>query len=950
MSHIHSHYFRLRTKSPNAEDATLLQAAHALGFTDVSEIVGETLYVMEGALTEEMRLTLSTMLLQDGIAEVGVWHDESLPPSSDYIVSFVLRAGVSDPLAESVRRMAERLNVPLTQVSTGRRYTVSASRSLSEAEVERLARRLLVNPVIHHCFFGEPQSHHVMASSSVGQIDVIPIRGLSDEALLALSLERRTALNLEEMQVVKSHFEMLQRDPTDVELEMIAQTWSEHCSHKTFRADIHCDDGSTVHGLLKTYIRAATDAINAPWVHSAFVDNAGIIALDDTFDVAFKAETHNHPSAIEPFGGANTGVGGVMRDVLGVSAEPIALTDVLCFGPLDMQLAKIPAGAMHPQRIQLGVVSGIQDYGNKTGVPTVNGAIIYDEGYVANPLVYCGCVGLLPRNSHPRDPQIGDRIIVIGGRTGRDGLRGATFSSMTLDAQTGEVAGASVQIGDPVIARGLIEVIAQARDAKIYTAITDCGAGGLSSAVGEMASTLGADVELSHLPLKYAGLAPWELWLSEAQERMVLAVPATQLFALQKLCDIFEVELTDIGAFTGDGVLCVRYENRPIVQLSTEFLFETRVPFSLEAILPKPIQSPPGQVPTDAETMQAWLLALLSHPNIASKAHIIERYDYQVQGATLIKPLVGAAQDGPSDAAVLKPLTLKSTAAVALSNGINPQFGKLDPLRMAYCVIDEAIRNAVAVGADPDHMAILDNFCWGNPNDPVVLGALVAATQGCYRAAQYYGTPFISGKDSLHNTYLDASGEQRSIPGTLLVSAIGVLPDAQQALTMDFKTAGNVIYLLGDTHIEFGGSHVQLIAPMVDFGAAVPDLPKDAPLLYRALHKAIRRGLVRACHDLSEGGMAVALAEMCMAGRLGCRIVLPKTLPAWVSLFSESNGRLLVEILPENAAAFETLMQGLSCQVIGEVTAQPVLHIEHAPDAHLSWAIDKLQLAWGCSV
>ena len=309
-------------------------------------------------------------------------------------------------------------------------------------------------------------------------------------------------------------------------------------------------------------------------MRSAFVDNAGIIDFDDTYEVSFKVETHNHPSAIEPFGGANTGVGGVIRDVLGVSAKPIANTDVLCFGPQDTPVDSLPEGVLHPRRIQSGVVAGVQDYGNKIGIPTVNGAILYDPGYTANPLVFCGCVGLAPKGSHPRQPQAGDRVIVLGGRTGRDGLRGATFSSMTMDAQTGEVSGASVQIGDPITEKGLIEVLLRARDQRLYHAVTDCGAGGLSSAVGEMSSTIGADVELKRVRLKYAGLAPWEIWLSEAQERMVFAVPAENVPALQAICDTFDVNLTDIGEFTGSGRLVVRYNGKPVLDLENRFLHE----------------------------------------------------------------------------------------------------------------------------------------------------------------------------------------------------------------------------------------------------------------------------------------------------------------------------------------------------------------------------------------
>ena len=511
--------------------------------------------------------------------------------------------------------------------------------------------------------------------------------------------------------------------------------------------------------MIKTYLPAATNEINAPLVVSAFVDNAGIIDFDDDFEVSFKVETHNHPSAIEPFGGANTGIGGVIRDILGVSAKPIAATDVLCFGPQDVDPDALPANVLHPRRLQSGVVAGVGDYGNKIGIPTVNGAILYDEGYTANPLVFCGCVGLAPRGKHVRTPQEGDRVIVLGGRTGRDGLRGATFSSMAMDAHTGDIAGASVQIGDPITEKGIIDVITRARDLALYHAITDCGAGGLSSAVGEMAASIGAEVDLANVRLKYPGLAPWEIWLSEAQERMVLAVPPQALFTLQELCDTFDTELTDIGEFTGTRRLVVKNNGKAVLDMANDFLHHGIPQRQLKASFHPPARKSKiiARIP-DLDPNET-LLQLLSHPNIASKATVIRVYDHEVQGGTVVKPLAGVEADAPSDAAILKPIGTRGTKGIVLSNGINPEYGKQDPYRMAQAAIDEAIRNAVAVGADPEHIAILDNFCWGDPLQPETMGALLEAARGCRDAALLFRTPFISGKDSLNNEYIGAGGQ-----------------------------------------------------------------------------------------------------------------------------------------------------------------------------------------------
>jgi phosphoribosylformylglycinamidine synthase len=623
--------------------------------------------------------------------------------------------------------------------------------------------------------------------------------------------------------------------------------------------------------------------------------------------------------------------------VLGVSAKPIAATDILCFGPQEMKLEELPAGVLHPRRIQSGVVAGVQDYGNKIGIPTVNGAILYDPGYTANPLVFCGCVGIAPKDSHPRQPLPGDHVIVLGGRTGRDGLRGATFSSMTMDAQTGEVAGASVQIGDPITEKGLIEVILRARDQKLYHAITDCGAGGLSSAVGEMASVIGAEVELAQVRLKYPGLAPWEIWLSEAQERMVLAVADPELPALQRLCDLFEVELTDIGVFTNTGRLVVKYAGAVVLNLENTFLHEGIPQRHLLASLPVSLPTEPSGLAAMHRAVHsldfnALLLEVLSNPNLASKEAVIRIYDHEVQGGTLVKPLSGVENDGPSDGCLLKPIGTRSKRGIVLSNGINPEMGKRDAYRMAVSVVDEAIRNAVALGADPQRIALLDNFCWGDPKRPETLGSLVQACRGCYDAAVHYGAPFISGKDSLNNEYLGSDGQRHAIPPTLLISAIGLVEDVSRAVTMDLKQAGNLIYLAGNLPEKLDD---------------VPGLPDYAPALYRGLHAAMRAGLVRACHDLSEGGLAAAAAEMCIGGRLGMVLDLPSRDSLGV-LFGDFNGCLLVEVRPHDVEAFETCLQGQPNTRLGAVTTDGrlVIRAVGASLAAIDLPVDALVQAW----
>lgn len=973
--------FRLEI-TPRPEHETgrgraLTHAAHQLGITGLTACHPSRLIFLQGELSEAELRQLGAELLADPVTEVLVirysFLDAPLPPiqstntpiTNQYTIETTLLPGVTDPPAENLVRAAHLLGITgLERAATGERFVLEGE--LDAAALQHLATELFANPVIQRTSINQPIPPPFFPYQQADDtVKIIPLRGLDAAALQAISKERRLALDLAEMQAIQTYFQTEGRDPTDTELEMLAQTWSEHCVHKTFRATIdylgprpgHLDAPTpqVINGLLKSLIRRATETINKPWVRSAFVDNAGIISFDEQFDLAFKVETHNHPSALEPFGGANTGVGGVVRDVLGVSARPIANTDILCFGPPDLPLERLPEGVLHPRRIADGVIHGIEDYGNKMGIPTVNGSILYHEGYTANPLVYCGCLGLLPRDSNPTQVQVGDLIVAVGGRTGRDGLRGATFSSMEMDVTTSEIAGTAVQIGHPIMEKQVQEVILRARDEQLYNAITDCGAGGFSSAVGEMGKVTGAAVQLQSIPLKYPGLRPWEMWLSEAQERMVLAVPPAHWPRLQEICAGQDVEAIQLGVFDGRGRVTIYYGDKLVGDLDAHFLHEGIPQRHLKAEwqpVPQNHASLNWFAPPDYTGM---LTRLLAHPNVRSKEETIRRYDHEIQGGAAAKPLVGTHNHGPGDATVLVPQATQTrslahppTRAVALSNGICPSYGEIDPYAMAWAAVDEAIRNAIAVGADPDQIAILDNFCWGNPNLPDRLGALVRCTQGCYDAALAYQTPFISGKDSLNNEYTGADGQKHAIPGTLLISALAVVPDVNQSVTMDLKGAGNLLYVLGETKPELGGT---LFAQQQGLnGGIVPQPVPDAPAHYRALHQAMRAGLVQSAHDCSEGGLAVALAEMSLAGELGVAVDVA-LVPQWENLspdevlFAESQGRLLLEVGEEDAAAFETVMNGVPCGRVGHVTpsAFTITHLGH-PLIHTTPV--ELEQAW----
>lgn len=962
--------YRFVVKPTTANDPRslgYLADAHSLSLNQITLIECHDLYFVRGGLTEPEAEKLAARLLHDPVTQAVEITSIKLPlkdhnqNSTDHpasrTVEVALRPGVTDPVAEQIVRAAHLLGIPsLESACTGLRFIISGE-DLTDELLHLAAKRLLSNAVIQTYALGEITPSFSTAAQSHDLVEPIVLRGLDDAGLLAISSARRAALNLAEMHAIQDYCERENRDLTDIEFEMLAQTWSEHCVHKTFKSQVTVKrDKSDLRSFPSQYnhlfnqtIRAATKQVDADWVLSAFTENAGIVEFDDTSELSFKVETHNHPSAIEPFGGANTGIGGVIRDVIGVSAKPIASTDVLCFGPADLLLADLPEGVLHPRRIASGVVAGIQDYGNKMGIPTVNGAIWYDPGYVANPLVFCGSVGLAPKGTNPHAITPGDHIIVLGGRTGRDGLRGATFSSMTMDAQTGEVSGASVQIGAPVVEKGLVDVLMLARDLGLYNAITDCGAGGLSSAVGEMAAACGGDVQLKKVQLKYPGLAPWEIWLSEAQERMTIAVPDKNLEALSDLCSQYEVEMTDIGNFSDTGRMRVFHGANLVLDLDNEFLHHGLPQRHYTARINKP-HFEAGETTHLADNknidLQNTLLRLLAHPNIASKERTIRDYDHEVQGGTVVKPLCGIRHDGPSDGAVIKPLVGQTNHAFVLSNGLNPEYGKLDPYQMTWLVIDESFRNAVACGADPSRIAILDNFCWGDPTRPEIMGDLVQSAQACLDAAVHYATPFISGKDSFNNEYLGSDGKVHAIPPTLLISALGVMPNWQQSMTMDFKHAGSLIYLIGDFAPAFGGSHFNLVNPTQTVEEGLPDCSKANPVFYKAFYKAVQAKLVSACHDLSEGGLAVAAAEMCMAGRRGAQLHLRTNEEPLRSLFGETAGCFLVEVAAEAQFEFEDLMSNYAIRLIGKVENNQNLQINHQKNPLIKVPIEDLLSAW----
>jgi len=880
-------------------------------------------------------------LLSDGVIQEYDLRSPADPlngPAGYRSLQVLYRPGVMDPVEESTLKGLRDMGITSVEaVRTAKRYLVKGA--LSPKALRTAAEKVLYNKLIQYVLPDE--DHHLLDFAHLPDyafsLKTVALCRASDKELLKISRDGQLYLNLEEMRAIQKHFRGLKRAPTDCELETIAQTWSEHCVHKTFRGNVAYKEvlgpaaGSprrvkrignrTIKNLLKETVMRATRELESPRCVSVFQDNSGIVTFDDTYNICFKVETHNHPSALEPYGGANTGVGGVIRDPLGtgLGAKPVLNTDVFCFGPLDYPAEKLPPGALHPRRVMKGVVSGVRDYGNRMGIPTANGAVLFDERYVGNPLGYCGTLGILPKEMSFKKVSPRDAIVVVGGRTGRDGIHGATFSSGELTHESESVSSGAVQIGNAITEKKMLDVLLKARDAGLYRAITDCGAGGLSSAVGEMGRDVGARVDLEKVPLKYHGLTYTEIWISEAQERMVLAVPPKDLKALLDAFAREDVEATVIGAFgTADRHLKLYYDGHLVCDLDMHFLHEGLPRITKKAVWKRPRHAEPRR--KARKDLTPVLCALLAHPNIASKEWVIRQYDHEVQGATVIKPLVGADHDGPSDACVIKP-RFDSSKGVAVANGINFKYGDLDPYWMAANCVDEALRQLTAVGAPAAQAAVLDNFCWGNPDKPDRLGALVRAAYGCYDAAKGFGVPFISGKDSFYNEF--AFGKKVvSIPSTLLISALAVMEDVAQAVTMDAKQPNDLLYVVGMTYAELGGSHYYDIlkrkggrVPVVDFKAARTAMAR--------LHEAVCRGCVASIHDCSEGGLAVAAAEMAFAGGLGVSLFLSdvpfsgRGRETGVVLFSESASRFLVEVAPSRRKEFEGIMKKTACRLAG---------------------------------
>ena len=991
------HRVEVRPKSGQRDpraDAVIRQAA-SLGLPRPSAAQHASVYLLEGDLSEGQVRRIADELLADPVTQVAELQARgTVRPRLDALIEVHPLPGVTDPAAESVEAAVRAMFGTAVTVRTGDRYDLGG---VQQSDAATIGEKALANAVIHgiHSEPWHPERFPAGHGYSLRIVEV-PVRDLTDAQLEKLSREAHLFLSLDEMRAIQAEYRRLGREPREIELETLAQTWSEHCVHKTLKSTVRyrednlgagqrslaasaapgrpghaaeADGSVTIRNLLKSTVAAGTFALidekradRIDWCLSVFVDNSGVIAFDEHHAVCFKCETHNRPSAIEPYGGAATGIGGCIRDIMGtgLGAKPIAATDVFCVAPLTG--TDVPAGCLPPRRILSQVVAGVRDYGNRMGIPTVNGAVWFDPRYVGNPLVYCGVIGVMPRTMVKGETRRGDRIVAIGGRTGRDGIHGATFSSAEVEHGHSTEFSHAVQIGNAITEKKMLDAMLAARDqadGPLYSGTTDCGAGGFSSAIGEMGKDVGATVHLERAPVKYDGLSPTEIWISEAQERMVLSVPPAKVERLRAICVAHGVELCDLGEFgSADGTIRLMWHGTEVGSLDTHFLHEGVPMPTREAVWDAAWSA--AQVPAAGNgtgvgpRLLDTTCALLAHPNLASKEWIIRQYDHEVQGASVVKPLVGVGTGGPSDAAVVHPVA-GSRRALAIGNGLATGWSA-DAYAMTLAAIDECVRNLVCVGADPARIAILDNFCWPSCDDPRNMGSLVRAAEACYDGALAYRAPFISGKDSLKNQFRTQDGRTIMIPPTLLVSGFGIVEDAERACTMDLKSAGNVLVLVGTTGARMGGSHRAMLGACGHPDTRLPDVdPARGARTAHAVAACIAHGAVRAAHDPSEGGLLPALAEMCFAGGLGARIDLSHVpvagtdVPDECRAFAEDPHRYVLEIEPSKLGTVQAHLDGIPHAVIGTVTDEPTLELVGVRVPRESTPISALRSAWNTS-
>lgn len=926
----------------------MLQTVRVTAVSQINDLVTTRVYRLEEIRIKEAKILAEKLFSEKINQEYTI--NKPVIKGAAVIIEIAYKPGVMNPEVASIIKAAKDLRIKVFAADASWEYVFYGK--LSKRAAEEIVRKLnLFNPTIEHIVDKPPKT--LLIKGAVGKTMIIPLRAMSDNELLVLSKDK-LFLNLEEMKVIQKYFRKIKRDPTDCELETLAQTWSEHCAHKTFKAALIVDNVKKEPLIARIKKEALK---HKKHIISAFVDNSGVMNFFDEFAICGKVETHNAPSAIEPYGGAATGSGGVFRDILGTGqgAKTIISTDMFCFANPNMDSAKLPKGTFPPRYLLKRVVAGVKDYGNRMGIPTNNGSVHFHDDFRAKPTVIVGAYGILKKNRAKKGkPKKGDLVVVVGGRTGRDGIHGATFSSGEMTEKTVSVHSSSVQIGNAIEEKRMFDAILEARDKNLIRAIQDCGAGGFSSAIGEMGQNSGVTVHLEKAPLKYQGLSPWEIWISESQERMILAIPKTKFTAFKKTCKKYNVEATSLGVFDRSKNLKVYYKNKIVCHLDMEFLHHGLPQRTMIATIPAMEQSNNGTIdkkgPQSPKIEQEWIKVLkrvLSHGNVCSKEPIVRLYDHSVQGTNSLQPFAGERLDGPNDAVVIRPL-LNKPYGMVVSHGLNPVLNKIDPYWGSIWAATEALSNYTAVGGNYKNTSLINNYILPFP-DEESLWSLDKSVDAVCNFMKALKIPVISGKDSLSSTYRGADGTVIKIPPVLCISVFGKIKDVAKTVSSDFKKVGSVVVLVGKMDLKaMGGSiyfdscHSELVS-----GSRIPrsDL-QLLPKVLTSIYKGIQTNKILSCHDISEGGLITTLFEMCLGGGIGAYINISciKGVQPDFALFNETAGAFLVEV--ENEKIAKELFRDVPFFILGKTQKEPEIKALKNKKQLFSVGVEPLKEVW----
>ena len=932
--------YTVRVASKNQTDPKgqdlLAEIKRTLKITSINKIRTAKVYRLEGIKRKDVKKFAEKVLYEK--IDQKIAYNKPVIKGANQTIEVAYKPGVMNPEVGSLLKAAKDLGIKLTAVDSSWEYAFFGKIRRDEAK-NLITKLRLYNPLIEHIVDQKPKT--LLISGKVGETKMVPIKNMSDGQLLELSGDK-LFLNLEEMKVIQNYFKKINREPTDCEIETLAQTWSEHSGHKTFKAKIMIN-GEEKEPLI---VRIKKEALkHKKNIVSAFVDNAGVMDFYDGWAINGKGETHNSPSAIEPYGGAMTGSGGVFRDIVatGQGAKTVISTDIFCLANWNMNLKKLPEGSLPPAYILSRVVAAVRDYGNRMGIPTNNGSFHFNDDFRAKPTVLVGAYGILPKKYAKKgEPQKGDIVVSIGGRVGRDGIHGATFSSGEMTQRTITVNAQAVQIGNAIEEKRTFDAIMEARDNDCIRAIQDSGGGGLSSAIGEMGSQIGVLVQLKNERLKYQGLSPWEIWISESQERMILAIPKNKIIKFKKICHKYNVEVSVLGMFDGSKKLKVFFGRQKVCDLQMQFLHQGLPQRVMKAKKVSQSASQENKNPPIPRTKGKWveiLQKVLTDGNICSKELILRMYDHTVQGTSVLQPFTGVSYDGPNDAAVIRPI-LNKPYGMVVSHGLNPILNRIDPYWGSIWAATEAIANYVAVGGVYQDASLVNNYIWPFP-DEESLGSLDRSVDAVVDFMKILKIPVISGKDSLSSTYRSDDGLVLKIPPVLCISVFGKIPNVIKTVSSDFKKAGSTIVLVGRQDSSSMGGSVYFAKNNL-LGESVPKVDlKILPKVLDAINHGISEGKILSCHDVSEGGIITSIFEMSVGAKLGAKIKIEnRHKRVDYFLFNETAGCFMAEVADKTTA--RKLFGGTPYEILGETVPEQILTVANL----FSVDVEKLKTLW----